>query len=126
MTLDLTCAQCEATFQVDVQALLDDPKTLTCENCDAKASPRKAEALASAVDDLLTAMAELAPRFSISLAAETDDLPGETEAKEDDEEDGAPARKTAKADHEGDDAYADADDADDDEEEGEDDRESER
>ena len=73
MTLDLTCTECEASFELEVQDLLDAPKTLDCPNCEAKAPARKAEALASAVDDLMRAMKELAPKFSISLTAETDE-----------------------------------------------------
>jgi predicted nucleic acid-binding Zn ribbon protein len=79
VTLDLTCTECEASFEIDVQELADDPKTLVCPNCDAKAPARKVTALATALEDLITAMEDLASKFEIHLAAETDDLPAEEE-----------------------------------------------
>ena len=109
MTLDLTCTECEASFEVDVQALLDAPKILACPNCEAKAPTRKVEALAAALDDLTTAMEELAPKFEITVAVESDDLP----SKE--------ARVLVSAD---DDEEGDSEDSDD-EEDDEDDEDSE-
>jgi hypothetical protein len=97
VTLDLTCAECETSFEIDAQELADDPKTLVCSNCDAKAPARKVEALAAALEDLARAMQDLAPKFEISVSAETDDLPSDEprakpsrkghEADEDDDED---------------------------------------
>ncbi len=75
MTLDLACAECEASFELDVTELLDEPGRITCPNCEAKAPRRKAEVFASAVDELLRAVAGLAEKFSVTLSAETDDLP---------------------------------------------------
>src|ERR1700677_1948033 len=75
MTIDLACAECEASFELDVTELLDEPGNLTCPNCDSKAPRRKAEALASALDDLLKSIAAIAGKFSVTLSAETDDLP---------------------------------------------------
>ena len=51
------------------------PGNIVCPNCDSKAPKRKAEALASALDELLRAIASLADKFTINLSAETDDLP---------------------------------------------------
>ncbi|MHB8417886.1 MAG: hypothetical protein ACYDCL_07410 [Myxococcales bacterium] len=75
MTIDLACVECEASFELDVTELLDEPGSLVCPNCDAKAPKRKAEALASALDDLLRAIAAVADKFAVTLSAETDDLP---------------------------------------------------
>jgi hypothetical protein len=75
VTIDLACAECEASFELDVTELLDEPGNIVCPNCDAKAPKRKAEALASALDDLFRAIAALADKFSLTLSAETDDLP---------------------------------------------------
>jgi len=83
--LDLTCGECEASFELDVQDLLDAPKTLECPNCEAKAPARKVEALASGMDDLMRAMKELASKFSISLTAETDDLTARARPLDDEE-----------------------------------------
>lgn len=77
MTLDLTCAECETSFEIDAQELADDPKTLVCSNCDAKAPVRKVEALAAALEDLALAMQGLAPKFGISFTAETADVSAE-------------------------------------------------
>jgi hypothetical protein len=78
VTIDLTCSECETSFEIDAQELADDPKTLVCLNCDAKAPPRKVEALAAALEDLTNAMQDLAAKFEISIAAETADLSAET------------------------------------------------
>lgn len=75
MTIDLACVECEASFELDVTELLDEPGSIVCPNCDSKAPKRKAEALASALDDLLRAIAALADKFTLTLSAETDDLP---------------------------------------------------
>ncbi|HUB06170.1 MAG TPA: hypothetical protein VMB50_04175 [Myxococcales bacterium] len=75
MTIDLACAECEASFELDVTELLDEPGSIVCPNCDAKAPKRKAEALASSLDELLRAIAALADKFNVTLSAETDDLP---------------------------------------------------
>ncbi len=85
VTLDLTCTECDASFELDVQDLLDSPKTLVCPNCEAKAPARKVEGLASAMDDLIRSIKELAPKFSITVAAETEDVT--STAKGDDEDD---------------------------------------
>jgi hypothetical protein len=77
VTLDLTCAECETSFEIDAQELADDPKTLVCSNCDAKAPARKVEALAAALEDLAHAMQDLAPKFEISFTAETADVSAE-------------------------------------------------
>ncbi len=76
MTIDLACAECEASFELDVTELLDEPGKLTCPNCDAEAPRRRAEALASAVDELLRAISGISAKFAVNLSAETDDLPG--------------------------------------------------
>jgi hypothetical protein len=94
VTLDLTCTECEASFELEVQDLLDAPKTLDCPNCEAKAPARRVEALASALDDLMKAMKELSPKFGVSVAAETDDLTAKAADDDedeaiDDDEDGA-------------------------------------
>lgn len=75
MTIDLACAKCEASFELEVTELLEEPGSLACPNCEARAPRRKVEALASALDDLLRSVAGLAQSFVVSFAAETDDLP---------------------------------------------------
>jgi len=74
VTLDLTCAECETTFEIDAQDLVDDPKTLVCSNCEAKAPARKVEALSAALEDLARAIQDLAPKFAISITAETGEI----------------------------------------------------
>jgi hypothetical protein len=113
VTLDLTCSECEASFELEVQDLLDAPKTLDCPNCEAKAPVRKAEALASAVDDLMHAMKELAPKFGISLAVETDDLMPRAAASDDDEDSEADEDEKDDADDESDEDDSDAEESDD-------------
>jgi predicted Zn finger-like uncharacterized protein len=106
VTLDLTCAECETSFEIDAQDLADDPKTLVCSNCDAKAPVRKVEALAAALEDLARAMQDLAPKFGISFTAETGDVAAEAPR---------PARSPKSTDVDDDDDDEESDDEDEDE-----------
>jgi hypothetical protein len=112
MTIDLACGECEASFELDVTELLDEPGTLTCPNCDSKAPRRKVEALANALDELLKAIAALAGKFTVTLAAETDDLPPSYEPA-------GEGKRKAVAEEESEDSE-DSESEDDDEDEGED------
>ncbi len=116
MTIDLACAECEASFELDVTELLDEPGNLTCPNCDSKAPRRKVEALAGALDELLKSIAALAGKFTVNLSAETDDLPPSYEPV-------GQAKRKVVAEEEEEAEDADEDDDDDEEDGGDDDYE---
>ena len=85
MTIDLTCQKCEGSFELDVQRLIDGEEKLVCPNCKAKAPTDLADDFTSALSELIAQTENLSKRFLVSLALESDDLPG-AEADEDDDE----------------------------------------
>lgn len=86
MTIDLTCQKCEGSFELDVQELIDGEEKLQCPNCNAKAPADLTDDFTSALSEMLAQTANLSKRFLVSLALESDELPG-AEAEEEDEDD---------------------------------------
>jgi len=86
MTIDLTCQKCEGSFELDVQRLIDAEEKLQCPNCNAKAPADLADDFSNALAELIAQTENLSKRFLVSLAFESDELPG-AEAEEDEEED---------------------------------------
>jgi hypothetical protein len=80
MTLDLTCQACDASFELDVAELLEEPR-LQCPGCDARAPLSVAEGLAGALEDLLGQVERLGSRFSLVLQVDSDDLPPQFERR---------------------------------------------
>lgn len=74
MTLDLTCQACDASFELEVAELLDDPR-LQCPSCDARAPRATAEALSGALEELFSHLARLRPKFLVVAEVDSDDLP---------------------------------------------------
>ncbi|OFX19634.1 MAG: hypothetical protein A2V77_07175 [Anaeromyxobacter sp. RBG_16_69_14] len=74
MTLDLTCQACDASFELDLTELVDDPR-VQCPSCDARAPVTMAEGLSNALDDLLGQVARLRPKFQLVFEVESDELP---------------------------------------------------
>ena len=87
MTIDLTCQKCEGSFELDVRALIDGDEKLACPNCSAKVPDDLSDDFTSALSELITQTGNLSKRFSVSLALETDELPGLDDEGEDDEDD---------------------------------------
>lgn len=113
MTIDFNCQQCDASFESDVTDILEG-SPLACPNCGQKLPRKNVEELGNALDELLTRLADLRPRFLLSMSLESDDLPppyDEEAGSEDEEEDEA--------------ALEDDDDEDDDEDDYDDDETSE-
>ena len=116
MTIDFTCQKCDATFEIDVQDLIDGSEKLVCTSCEAKAPPTLVEDFVAALTEMRTQVAALGKKFSLSMAFETEDLEDldakdaeEEDEDEDDEDD---------LDDEDDDLDEDEEDALDDEDEG--------
>jgi hypothetical protein len=113
MTIDFTCQKCDASFEIDVQDLIDGSEKLVCTSCEAKAPPSMVEDFVAALTEMRTQVAALGKKFSLAMAFETEDLE-DLEAKddEDDEED------EDELDEDEDDLDDDEEDAADDEDEG--------
>jgi DNA-directed RNA polymerase subunit RPC12/RpoP len=112
MTIDLSCQQCDASFEIEVTDILEG-EPLACPNCGQKAPRKTVEELGNAFDELLTRVADLRPRFLLSLSIESDDLPppyDEEAGSEDEEEDEA---SLEDEDDEGEDEELDDEDEDD-------------
>jgi hypothetical protein len=80
MTLDLTCQTCDASFEIDVVELLEEPR-LQCPGCDALAPLSVAEGLANALEDLLGQAARLGSRFALILQVDSEDLPAQVDRR---------------------------------------------
>ncbi len=74
MTLDLTCQACDASFELDVGEILDEPR-IQCPSCDARAPLALSEGLSTALDDLFGQVAKLRSKFEVVFEVESDDLP---------------------------------------------------
>src|SRR5277367_5778181 len=88
MTIDFTCQKCDATFEIEVQDLIDGSEKLICTSCEAKAPPALVEDFVAALTEMRTQVAALGKKFSLAMAFETEDLE-DLDAKdaEEDEED---------------------------------------
>ena len=93
MTLDFTCQACDATFEMELSDILEDPTGVQCPSCETRAPRAAVEGVASALDDLFAQLAVLRRRFAIEMEIDSEDLPASYEAetvrsKEDEDEDG--------------------------------------
>lgn len=88
MTIELTCQECDAAFELDFGDLMEG-EPVVCPECGQRAPANVTEELANALDDLLARVADLRSRFLLSLSIESDDLPPpyDEELDEEDEED---------------------------------------
>ena len=108
MTLDLTCQACDATFELELSDLVDEP-VVVCPSCEARAPRSAVDGVTGALDDLFAQLAVLRRKFSVSLEIDTDDLPAQYERE-------VARSREEDADEEGEDWDGDGD-ADEDEEE---------
>ena len=114
MTIDFNCQNCDASFELDVTDLLEG-EPLVCPNCSQRVPRKSVEELGNALDELLSRLAELRPRFLLSMSIESDDLPppyDEEGGAEDEEEDEA-----SLEDEEDDDEFEEDEEVDEDEDE---------
>jgi hypothetical protein len=74
MTLDFTCQACDATFDVELTELLDEP-VVQCPSCEARAPRAAVEGVTGALDDLFAQLAVLRRKFTVVLEVASDELP---------------------------------------------------
>jgi hypothetical protein len=74
MTVDLTCQACDASFDVELSDLVDEP-AVQCPSCEARAPRAALEGMTSALDDLFTQLALLKRKFSVQFEVDSGDLP---------------------------------------------------
>jgi hypothetical protein len=74
MTLDFTCQACDASFEVDLTDLLEEPR-IQCPGCDTRAPRQATDNLVSALDDLFTELGGLRRKFTVTFAVESEELP---------------------------------------------------
>ncbi len=86
MTIDFTCQKCDASFEIDVQDLIDGSEKLVCTSCEAKAPANVVEDFVAALTEMRTQVAALGKKFSLAMAFETEDLE-DLDAKDEEEED---------------------------------------
>lgn len=117
MTIDFTCQKCDASFEIDVQDLIDGSEKLVCTSCEAKAPASLVEDFVAALTEMRTQVAALGKKFSLAIAFETEDLE-DLDAKDAEEEDEEDEDLDDDEDEDDDDLDDDEEDAADDEDEG--------
>ncbi len=75
MEINFNCAECGADYEIEIAAVVENPKLIKCKNCDASPPPHRAHAFATALEDLLAAMAAIRTRVGFELALTTEELP---------------------------------------------------
>ncbi len=114
MTIDFTCQKFDASFEIDVQDLIDGSEKLVCTSCDAKAPANLVEDFVAALTEMRTQVAALGKKFSLAMAFETEDLE-DLDAKDEEEEDEEDEDDLDDEDEDDDDLDDDEEDADEDE-----------
>lgn len=95
MTLDFTCQSCDATFELELSDIVEDPAALQCPSCEARAPRSAVDGMAGALDDLFAQLALLRRKFAVQMEIDSEDLPAAYERESarskddaDDDEDG--------------------------------------
>jgi hypothetical protein len=91
MTLDFTCQSCDASFEMELSDILEDPSAVQCPSCELKAPRAAVEGVSGALDDLFAQLAVLRRRFAVEMEIDSEDLPASYEqesarSKEEDED----------------------------------------
>jgi len=103
MTIDFTCQKCEGSFEIEARDLIDGSEKLVCPHCEAKTPANMVEDFTSALAELLTQVAALSKKFSVTMAVETEDVEEEEEDDEEEGEEGEDELEDEDEDEEGDD-----------------------
>jgi DNA-directed RNA polymerase subunit RPC12/RpoP len=82
--IDFTCQKCDASFDLDVQDLIDGTERLACPHCDAKAPAKLATSFVAALTELRAQIATLEPKFLVSVTLES---PALADLGDDDDDD---------------------------------------
>lgn len=111
MTIDFSCQQCDADFELEITDVLEG-EPIVCPNCGQKAPRKSVEELGNALDELMKRVAEMRPRFLLSMAIESDDLPPpyDEDAVDEDEDDEEDLEDDEEDDYDDDDDDGDEDD----------------
>ena len=110
MTIDFTCQKCEGSFEIEARDLIDRSEKLVCPHCEAKAPANLVEDFTAALAELITQVAALSKKFSVTMAVETEDVEDEEDEEEEEEEEGEDELEFD--DEEGDDEEEDVEDED--------------
>ncbi|WP_181791072.1 MULTISPECIES: hypothetical protein [Myxococcus] len=86
MSIDFTCQKCEASFELDVQDLIEGTEKIICPHCDAKAPANLSEDFVAALSEMRAQIAVLDKKFAVSMTLESEDV-ADTIDEEDEEED---------------------------------------
>jgi DNA-directed RNA polymerase subunit RPC12/RpoP len=88
MTIDFTCQKCEGSFELEAQDLIDGTEKLVCPHCNTKAAANLVDDFTAALAELITQVAALSKKFTLSLSVESEEVEEEIEEEEEDEDDG--------------------------------------
>ncbi|MCE9671326.1 hypothetical protein LY474_26320 [Myxococcus stipitatus] len=86
MSIDFTCQKCEASFELDVQDLIEGTEKIVCPHCDAKAPANLAEDFVAALSEMRAQIAVLDKKFAVSMTLESEEVADTLDDDEDDEE----------------------------------------
>jgi DNA-directed RNA polymerase subunit RPC12/RpoP len=86
MSIDFTCQKCEASFELDVQDLIEGTEKLVCPHCDAKAPANLSEDFVAALTEMRAQIAALSKKFAVSMTLESEELEDELEDEDEDED----------------------------------------
>lgn len=86
MTIDFNCQECDGSFELDVSDLFEGSR-ISCPNCSQSVPLKVTEELGAALEDFIAKVAELRPRFYLSVTIESDDLPPPYDEDLDEDED---------------------------------------
>lgn len=86
MSIDFTCQKCEASFELDVQDLIEGTEKIICPHCDAKAPANLSEDFVAALSEMRAQIAVLDKKFAVSMTLESEDV-ADTLDDEDEDED---------------------------------------
>jgi hypothetical protein len=75
MGIKFQCTSCDSDFELEIPRIIDRPTALKCPKCDAKPQAHRAEALGTALEDLLSAMSAIRSKVRFQIALDTEALP---------------------------------------------------
>ncbi|AKF81882.1 hypothetical protein ACN47A_17860 [Myxococcus fulvus] len=86
MSIDFTCQKCEASFELDVQDLIEGTEKIVCPHCETKAPANLTEDFVAALSEMRAQIAVLDKKFAVSMTLESEDA-ADTLDEEDEDED---------------------------------------
>ncbi|AGC45751.1 hypothetical protein MYSTI_04457 [Myxococcus stipitatus DSM 14675] len=86
MSIDFTCQKCEASFELDVQDLIEGTEKIVCPHCDAKAPANLSEDFVAALSEMRAQIAVLDKKFAVSMTLESEDVEDTVDDEDEDED----------------------------------------